>query len=147
MKLLKPKKSRGGVCVIDSYNRKIIKDGTIGTITTGIDFRNSQFISIEETDYSEESLKRIKNNLCEDEVAPTITANAMQSINHQNCVLIKEATKKGYKEAEVGDGIDISTRMESHRGTVQKGIAQTITTEGGENVGVVIKEETNEKEK
>ena len=52
---------------------------------------------------------------------------------------IKNATKKGYLEAEIGDGIDISTRMESHRGTVQKGKAQTITTMGGENVGVVVK--------
>ena len=50
---------------------------------------------------------------------------------------IKNATKKGYLEAEVGDGIDISSRMETHRGTVQKGKAQTITTMGGENVGVM----------
>ena len=28
--------------------------------------------------------------------------------------------------------------MEYHRGTVQKGITQTITTSGGENVGVVV---------
>lgn len=53
---------------------------------------------------------------------------------------IKNATKKGYLEAEDGDGIDISSRMESHRGTVQKDKAQTITTMGGENVGVVVKE-------
>ena len=44
---------------------------------------------------------------------------------------IKNATKKGYLEAENGDGIDISSRMESHRGTVQKDKAQTITTMGG----------------
>jgi len=132
---------------IDGFNRVVNKNGLVGTITTGIDYRNCSFVAVEEEiGYTEESLKRIKNNVCEDEVAPTITANAMQSINHQNCVLIKEATKKGYKEAKVGDGIDISTRMESHRGTVQKGIAQTITTEGGENVGVVVEEKTNEKE-
>ena len=93
--------------------------------------------------YSEESLRRIKENLVDDEEeSPTITANAMQSINHQNCVLIKEATKRGYKEAEVGDGIDISTRMETHRGTVQKGSCQTLTTEGGNDVGVVVEDET-----
>lgn len=49
---------------------------------------------------------------------------------------IKNATKKGYLEAEEGDGIDISSRMEYHRGTVQKGKAQTITTQG--SGGVVI---------
>ena len=42
---------------------------------------------------------------------------------------IKNATKKGYLEATDGDGIDISSRMEHHRGTVQKGKAQTITTQ------------------
>ena len=52
---------------------------------------------------------------------------------------IKNNNSKGYLEAEPGDGIDISSRMESHRGTVQKGKSQTITTMGGNNVGVVIK--------
>lgn len=44
-------------------------------------------------------------------------------------LLIRNATKKGFLEAENGDGIDISTRMESHRGNVQKGKAQTLTTQ------------------
>lgn len=51
---------------------------------------------------------------------------------------IKEATKKGYKIANVGDGIDISGRMEYHRGAVQEGKAQTITTTP--TVGVVVNE-------
>ena len=46
---------------------------------------------------------------------------------------IKNKTKKGYLEAEYGDGIDISSRMEHHRGTVQKQKIQTITTSGGGN--------------
>ena len=119
MKHLKLTRSRGGV-VIDSYNRRVIKDGTIGTITTGIDFRNNQFVVEDDPENKK----------------PT---------NYPLCVLIKEATKKGYKAAEFGDGIDISTRMESHRGTVQKGMAQTLTTEGGENVGVIVKEKSDEK--
>jgi len=41
---------------------------------------------------------------------------------------IKNANSKGYLEAEDGDGVDISSRMEYHRGTVQKGKTQTITT-------------------
>jgi DNA (cytosine-5)-methyltransferase 1 len=48
---------------------------------------------------------------------------------------IKNATKKGYLEASDGDGIDISSRMEHHRGTVQKGKAQTLTTSC--DIGVV----------
>ena len=44
-------------------------------------------------------------------------------------ILVKNATKKGYLEATDGDGIDISSRMEHHRGTVQKDKAQTLTTQ------------------
>lgn len=52
---------------------------------------------------------------------------------------IVEATKKGYKVATEGDGIDIGGRMKNHRGTVQKGLAQTIKT--GCDVGVVVDDE------
>jgi modification methylase rho11sI len=51
---------------------------------------------------------------------------------------IKNATKKGYLLAEDGDAVDISGRMKYHRGTVQKGMTQTITTSGGDNIGVVV---------
>lgn len=81
--------------------------------------------------YSEKSLEKIKSNVVENDTAPTITANAMQSVNHQNCVLIKNATKQGYLAATSGDGVDISGRMETHRGTVQKGMIQTLKTDGG----------------
>ena len=41
--------------------------------------------------YSEESLKRIKDNVVDKNgQAPTLTANAMQSMNHQNCSLVEE---------------------------------------------------------
>lgn len=59
---------------------------------------------------------------------------------------IKNKTKQGYIDAEIGDGIDISSRMEQHRGTVQKGISQTITCNGGNNVGVVVNDESRERE-
>ena len=55
-------------------------------------------------------------------------------------IKIKNATKLGYLEAEEGDGIDISTRMQYHRGTVQKGIIQTLDCKGGEGHGVVEKQ-------
>lgn len=50
--------------------------------------------------------------------------------------LIKNATKKGFLKAEEGDAVDISGRMQYHRGTVQKGISLTLTTQP--NVGVVV---------
>ena len=51
---------------------------------------------------------------------------------------IKNATKKGYLEALPGDGIDISGRMQYHRGNVQKQMSQTISTLGGGNIGVLM---------
>ena len=65
-----------------------------------------------------------------DDTCFCITAKSNTSMN-ASMLLIKNATKKGYLEAELGDGIDISSRMETHRGTVQKGKAQTLTTQGG----------------
>ena len=54
---------------------------------------------------------------------------------------IKNATKQGYLEATDGDGVDISSRMQYHRGNVQKDMIQTITTSGGTDRGVVVKED------
>lgn len=53
-------------------------------------------------------------------------------------ILIKNATKQGYLEAHPGDGVDISSRMQYHRGNVQPQSIQTITTSGGNDRGVVI---------
>ena len=69
------------------------------------------------------------------EVASTITTKA-GSRPTDNYIIVKEATKKGYAEAHIGDGVDVSTRIETHRGVVQKGISQTIKTQI--DVGVVV---------
>ena len=66
----------------------------------------------------------------------TITTGV--SFRNNTFLAIKNNTKKGYLEATKGDGIDISSRMQHHRGTVQKDKAQTISTMGGENVSVVL---------
>ena len=47
---------------------------------------------------------------------------------------IKNATKKGYLKAYEGDGIDISSRMQYHRGTVQKDMIQTLDTQATKGV-------------
>ena len=54
-----------------------------------------------------------------------------------HCILVKNATKQGYLEAYDGDGVDISGRMEYHRGTVQKGAVQSLDCTGGNTKGVV----------
>ena len=87
------------VAMIDGFNRKIKTDDISTTITTGVSFRNQDFL------------------------------------------LIKNATKDGYLEAKEGDGVDINSRMEYHRGTVQSGLSQTLTCAGGNDVGVVVKED------
>lgn len=70
-------------------------------------------------------------------IATTITTNAGNR-PIDNFIKVKNATKKGYLEATDGDGIDISSRMEHHRGTVQKDKIQTLTTSGGNDRGVCI---------
>lgn len=62
--------------------------------------------------------------------------------NYDLPLKIKNATKKGYLEATEGDGIDISSRMKWHRGTVQKESSQTLDTQC--NIGVVVKGDEDE---
>lgn len=54
----------------------------------------------------------------------------------QPCIEIKEATKKGFKEAYDGDGIYLN-RPHQKRGVVQHGMIQTLKTSGND-VGVVV---------
>ena len=71
------------------------------------------------------------------------TLDTMQGGWRQPCIeeklYIKNATKKGYIEAYDGDGINISSRMKHQRGNVQKEMTQTLTTNGGNDRGVVVK--------
>ena len=89
----------------------------------------------------------------ETEVATTLMARDYKGFGNQAMtgvlelppppqIPIVEKTKKGYKMATIGDGIDISARAKYHRGTVQKGISQTITTACA--VGTI---ESNERDK
>ena len=75
------------------------------------------------------------NKAVDEEKARTITTGV--DFRNNTFIAIKNATKKGYIEATDGDGIDISSRMEHHRGTVQKQMIQTLDTQGGESKGVV----------
>ena len=79
-------------------------------------------------------------NIRNDELSGSITTRVDASNN--TYLAIKNATKKGYLEAEEGDGVDISSRMQHHRGTVQKEMIQTLDSQGGNSKGVVIKKDT-----
>ena len=58
------------------------------------------------------------------------------------CLKIKEKTKKGYSEAQDGDGVYIN-RPHQKRGVVQKGMIQTIKT--SPDIGVVVNAEIKPK--
>ena len=75
------------------------------------------------------------NKRIDEEKSGTITTGV--SFRNNTFLAIKNATKQGYLEATDGDGIDISSRMEHHRGNVQKDKIQTLTTSGGNDRGVV----------
>ena len=90
--------------------------------------------NIQDGDFIDGYNRNIKRN-----VAGAITTGV--SSRNNTFIAVKNAAQQGYLLAEEGDGIDISTRMQYHRGTVQKGKAQTITCMGGENIGVVVKDE------
>lgn len=67
-------------------------------------------------------------------LAPTL--DTMQGGYRQPCIEIKEATKKGYKEAYEGDGVYLN-RPHQKRGVVQHGMIQTLKTSCSD-VGVVV---------
>lgn len=110
---------------------------------------NNQIDRISNWKAQQKPLENLQKNLL---ISPTLTARGAGE-EHSGMVLIdtellsqesndslpiREKTKKGYKLAKDGDGIDISGRMASHRGTVQKGLAQTLKT--NVDVGVVVKD-------
>jgi len=98
-------------------NKFLIKDGTVKCFLTQKDNgypRRERFLQ-------SLSLTNKKN------LAGTLTALQGNKAT-DNHILVKNATKKGYLEAKIGDGIDISSRMEHHRGTVQKQKSQTLMT-------------------
>ena len=80
----------------------------------------------------------------EEEVSPTLDtcSGGYRQPMIEKTIKIKNATKQGYLEAEEGDGINLSSRMEYQRGNVQKQMIQTIDTMGGESKGVVVKDKS-----
>ena len=75
----------------------------------------------------------------------TIVDQDIEKKERKKGFLIKNATEQGYLFAEEGDGVNICGRMEYQRGNVQKGSCQTLTHCGGNDIGVVVKEEENER--
>jgi len=122
-------------------NNKLIKESKNPNISACIiagyhkmDGRNSQYISVP-TDiqrigglYDTEKQTRQAGSIYNiDGVSPTLTT--MDGGNKQPFVLVKEGTKKGYAEAQVGDSINISyPKSTTKRGRVGKEVSQTLLT-------------------
>lgn len=67
------------------------------------------------------------------------TLNTMSGGGREPKILIKEATKKGYAEASVGDSVNYSIpTSKTRRGRVGKGVANTLDT--GCQQGVVVRD-------
>jgi len=72
-------------------------------------------------------------------------ANAMTSVQTDNmvCVAVREATKKGYSIAEIGDSFDLAyPNSKTRRGRVKKGKTGSIMT--SDNQFVVLKDEVRQ---
>lgn len=62
-------------------------------------------------------------------IFPTIRATHYKSGDNQPLIKVKEATKKGYAEATVGDSINLAQpNSKTRRGRVGRGVANTIDT-------------------
>ena len=79
------------------------------------------------------------------EISDREYANSITTVQKDSMVaekvIVREATKKGYAEAEVGDSVNIGQpNSKTRRGRVGKQVSQTLTTAGGNEMAVVVDE-------
>lgn len=111
------------------------KDGIMPTLCAR-DYKDPKCVQVAQIEGKFESTGRVYSI---DGLSPTLNTcggGGREPKIAEEGLPIKNATKQGYLMAEDGDGVDISGRMASHRGTVQKGMAQTLNT--NIDVGVVV---------
>ncbi len=106
------------------------------------DYKDPKCVEVEVFDYRYDEGWREKQN---PNISTTITTKQGGGFSGQPLLKIKEKTKKGYSVATDGDGVYID-RPHQKRGVVQKGMIQTIKTSGAD-IGVVVKDKRNLKEK
>ena len=79
------------------------------------------------------------------EISDREYANSITTVQKDSMVaekvIVREATKKGYAEAEAGDSVNIGQpNSKTRRGRVGKQVSQTLTTAGGNEMAVVVDE-------
>lgn len=142
-----------GVKVVGNYSksgnfaqRMVVSDkGICNTVTTGnhgeptaVELSESEIVNYGVMPNTKGKFHQSQALYGTEGVCATIMARDYKDPHRiVDTIPIKEATVKGYKEAKVGDGVDISSRMNTHRGTVQNGMCQTLKTTV--DVGVVVR--------
>ena len=101
------------------------------------DYKDPRLIQVGNLDIKGQDI--VKRVYSSDGLSSTLTD--MQGGNRQPKVVVREATKKGYAEAEVGDSVNIGQpNSKTRRGRVGKQVSQTLTTSGGNEMAVVVDE-------
>ena len=101
------------------------------------DYKDPRLIQVGNLDIKGQDI--VKRVYSSDGLSPTLTN--MQGGNRMPKVVVREATKKGYAEAEVGDSVNIGQpNSKTRRGRVGKQVSQTLTTSGGNEMAVVVDE-------
>jgi len=118
--------------------RLVLKDMLEDNVDEKYFLSDKQISDIQNWNAYEKPLEKMEKT-DESNIIPTLTTRS--GAYAAGMILVKNATKKGYLEAAEGDGIDINSRMQHHRGTLQRESIQTITTSGGNDRGVVVEEE------
>ena len=107
--------------------------GVVGTLTA-TDYKEPKQVAIKQFGILQPNFNQCGVIYETDGIAPTI--RAYQGGGLEPKIRVKEATSKGYAEAEVGDSVNLShPNSKTRRGRVGKQVANTLLT--GESQGVV----------
>lgn len=107
--------------------------GVVGTLTA-TDYKEPKQVAIKQFGILQPNFNQCGVVYETDGIAPTI--RAYQGGGLEPKIRVKEATSKGYAEAEVGDSVNLShPNSKTRRGRVGKQVANTLLT--GESQGVV----------
>nr|DAO49544.1 MAG TPA: Cytosine specific methyltransferase [Caudoviricetes sp.] len=107
--------------------------GVVGTLTA-TDYKEPKQVAIKQFGILQPNFNQCGVVYETDGIAPTI--RAYQGGGLEPKIRVKEATSKGYTEAEVGDSVNLShPNSKTRRGRVGKQVANTLLT--GESQGVI----------
>ncbi len=107
--------------------------GVVGTLTA-TDYKEPKQVAIKQFGILQPNFNQCGVVYETDGIAPTI--RAYQGGGLEPKIRVKEATSKGYAEAEIGDSVNLShPNSKTRRGRVGKQVANTLLT--GESQGVV----------